>query len=166
MLWRIASIAALMMALVTSAHADLDDGRPFGVMGEKEFEAFARYASAHDVDLEAEMSKAYAGDPAGLARVFGLAASFQTLDANARAFGNLLFSTFLNIGESRGDAIFVKAIDLIPESERQRVRDFLFYPVLLTPAEHRTEAERAAREQFPRLFPSDYQFAKGDELFD
>lgn len=144
---------AMLLASAAGAYAGLDDGQPFGTMGEKDFNSFLKYAAAHGVAVEAEMSKAYEGDAAALAHVFGLAPSFKTLDSQAKAFGNLLYSTFLNIVENHGDGIFVSAIDLLPEPERQRVRDFLFYPARLAPRKHRAEVERGTREQFPRLYP-------------
>ena len=163
-LWRLSVIAAFMIAMVAPAYAGRDDGRPFGPMDDGEVQVFTSYAATHGVDLEAEMMKAYSGNPEGLARVFGLASDFRTFDANVKVFGNILYSTLLNMGEQRGVDIIVDAIDLIPQSERQRIRDFLFFPVMSSPKAYRAEAERDARESFPKLFPPDYQFSQGDAL--
>jgi hypothetical protein len=165
MLLRHFLLSLALLVAPGAIYAGVDDGQPFGTMGEKQFSAFVEYATSHGVDLEAEMKKAYAGDAAALARVFGLASGFKSLDAQAKAYGNLLYSTFLNIVERQGDGIFVSAIALLPESEWQRVRDFLFYPVRLAPRKHRAEVERETREQFPKLYPPEYEFGKNDALF-
>jgi hypothetical protein len=165
MLLRPFLLSLALLVVPGASYAGVDDGQPFGTMGEKQFNAFVEYATTHGVDLEAEMNKAYAGDAAALARVFGLASGFKSLDAQAKAYGNLLYSSFLNIVEKQGDGIFVSAIALLPDSDRQRVRDFLFYPVRLAPRKHRAEVERETRDQFPRLYPPEYRFGNNDALF-
>jgi len=143
-----------------------DDGRPFGPMSDRDFEAFERYAASHGLDVEGEMTKVYAGDSDAFARVFQFSMRFSRLDAQARAYGNLLYSTFLNIMEGRGDEVFVAALQKSPEDVRQRARDFFYYPMRKVPRKHRAENEAEVRRQFPRMFPPDYEFGKNDALFD
>ncbi len=133
MLKRLFLLALAALISTVCLYAGQDDGQPFGTMNERDFDAFLKFALAHGVDIEAEMTKAYSTDAAALARVFGLASVFKTMDAQARAYGNLLYSSFLNIVEKDGDDIFVNAVNSLRETERQRVRDFLFYPVRKVP---------------------------------
>jgi hypothetical protein len=157
--------AALFLTMVGVAFPSEDDGQPFGRMTEKDFAAFEKFASAHSLDVETEMKKVYSGDSAALAAVLRFSTVFDRLDSQARAYGNLLYATFLNVVEKRGDEVFVSALAVLSESERQRARDFFYYPVRKVPKKHRSDVERETRERFPRLFPLGYQFGKNDALF-
>jgi len=160
------SVGSLILALsVLPALTATDEGQPFGRMGEKDFESFIAYAGSHGLDVNAEMKLAYDGDAKALARVFELSTTFKSLNFEARAYGNLLFSTLLNLGETRGNQIFIDALALINDSCRQRVRDFFYYPVKLVPKRKRAEIERETREHQPWLFPPEYEFGKNDVLF-
>src|SRR5687767_8165306 len=97
------------------AQGDPDDGQPFGHSTDKDFEAFEHFASGHGLDVEAEMRKVYAGDADAFLRVFQFSTHFKRLDSHARAYGNLLYAIFLNIMESKGDAVFVAALQKSPE---------------------------------------------------
>ncbi|HZC82049.1 MAG TPA: hypothetical protein VE222_10110 [Nitrospiraceae bacterium] len=111
------------------------------------------------------MAKVYKGDATALATVFRFGTTFDVMDSHAKAYGNLMFSTFLNIMESRGEEIFVKALNLLSDDEKQRTRDFFYYPVHILPKPDRERQEKDAREQFPHLFPPEYEFGKNDKLF-
>ena len=161
-------MAVVVMVLLTMlcAHADQDNGQPFGRMTEQEFEAFERFAASHGFDVEGEMKKVYAGDADAFVRVFQFSMRFTRLDANTRAYGNLLYSAFLNIMESGGDGVFVAALAKSPDDVRQRARDFFYYPMRKVPRRHRAEVEKEVRRDFPRIFPPEYEFGKDDALFD
>ena len=161
--WSAAVVLMLMGTLC--AQPAQDDGQPFGRMTDQDFEAFERYAASHGFDVEGEMKKVYAGDSDALARVFQFSTRFSRLDAQARAYGNLLYSTFLNVVESRGDEVFVAALLKLPEDVRQRARDFFYYPMRKVPRKHRAEVEKEVRRDFPRIFPPEYEFGKNDALF-
>ena len=158
-------VVVTILAVAIGTATAQDDGQPFGPIAEKDFDAFIEFAKTHGLDVEAEMNKVYAGDAMALARVLKFAAVFDSLDSYAKVYGNMLYSTFLNLMERQGSAIFIKALDSLPENRRQRARDFFYYPMQKVPKEHRAEVEKQVREDFPAIFPPDYEFAKNDSLF-
>ena len=160
------AVAFIVLLTIPYAQPDQDDGQPFGRMTEQNFAAFETFAGSHGLDVEGEMKKVYAGDSDAFVRVFQFSTRFTRLDAHARAYGNLLYSAFLNIMESDGDGVFVAALAKSPEDLRQRVRDFFYYPVRKVPRRHRAEVEKEVRRDYPRIFPTEYEFGKNDALFD
>jgi hypothetical protein len=146
---------------------DPSSGTPFGDTTSQDEAKLVAFAHAKGVDLQATLGLAYEGDADALREVFGLAMHFTDLDVPARAYGNMLHSMFLNIAEARGLQDFTSVLVHQDASTLQRVRDFLYYPAVCaaSPSE-RAEAESTARREFPRLWPADYVFGKGDRLFE
>ncbi len=140
-------------------------GMPFGLVGPQEIELLGRYAKKLGVDLVGDTRLAYDGDEAALARVFVFSTRFDRLDANARAYGQIVYSAMLNLGERRGLPWFAKIVAAQPPEVRQRVRDFLFYDATQAPRKQRAEVQAATRRSAPDLFPADYVFGAGNPIF-
>jgi hypothetical protein len=137
---------------------------PFGPIGERELERMQAFAQQSKVDLLGDVRAADQGDEAALARVFAFSTRFDRLDANARAYGQIVYSAMLNLGERRGLPWFARAVAAQPTDVRQRVRDFLFYDFTQAPKKERATAEAAARRSAPDLFPADYVFGAGNPI--
>ena len=162
------AIAAAAFALISCApkqETGYDTGSPFGVIGPKEFDRLAAYAQKEGVDLIGDTKRAYENDENALARVFAFSLKFETLDKNARAYGHLVYSSFLNLSEAYGMDHYSKLVASQPEAIRQRIRDFIFYDATQAPPEIRKEVEDQARKTAPILFPSDYRFGANDPIF-
>jgi hypothetical protein len=137
-------IASLMLSC--SLHAQ-DDGMPFGKIGEADVDRLERFAKKSGFDWEPEMKRVYEKDD------------------HARAYGQVLYSSLLNLGEQIGVETYVKVLDRQSPEVQQRVRDFLYYPMLGVPKEHRKEAEDETRKMYPTLFPTGFQFGHIDPIF-
>lgn len=155
----------LLAAISIVPASDEDDGQPFGRVRERDFERLVAGAKDHGVDVQADMEKAHKGDKDALTRVFGLSVTFERMDAVTKAYGNLIFASFLNLVEARGETFFVEALASHPEAVRQRVRDFIYYAVTRVPKGHRKEVEQEVRRDLPLLFPAGYVFGQDDALF-
>lgn len=162
-------LPALFALLVASCHAARrgghDTGMPFGVIGEKEHNRLQSFARQAGVDLIGDTHAAYRGDEAALARVFAFSARFERLDTNARAYGQIVYSAMLNLGQQRGLAWFSQIVAAQPPEIRQRVRDFLFYAATIVPKSKRAETQAATRQSAPLLFPAEYVFGAGNPIF-
>src|SRR5438270_3846978 len=81
----------------------IPDGMPFGRVDDADIDHLQEFATAHGFDLKAEMTRVYSSerklDEDALARVFVFARQFKTLDKDARAYGQIIYSSLLNIGE-------------------------------------------------------------------
>jgi len=81
--------------------------------------------------------------------------AFKTLDANARIYGQILYSSLLNLGEVIGVDAYVKVSIGSHKKVQQRVRDFLYYRCF---ASRRSSASKPRRKQpnvsdlFPKAF--------------
>jgi hypothetical protein len=102
---------------------------------------------------------------AWLARIFKLSLAFKTFDQNARTYGQIIYSSLLNLGETMGVEEYSKVIAVQDPEVRQRIRDFLYYPTTLLSQKARAESDKQTREDYPTLFPKDYQFGQNDPLF-
>ena len=159
-------ILIALQPLTTPADAqNLNDGRPFGPISEVDIDQLMKIGKARGFDLQPEMQRVYNKDEEALARLFKLSLNFKTLNRNARAYGHIIYSCFLRFGETYGVDLFLKVLDRQPEEVQQRVRDFLYYPLLRTPKEKRRETQEELRKMYPRLFPSDFQFGRNDPVF-
>src|SRR5437870_9959313 len=146
-------IVIACLAICCSGHAQ-DDGMPFGQIGDADVDRLADFAKKSGFDLKPEMERVYNKDKEALARLFEFSLVFKTLDANARTYGQIIYSAFLSLGEVT-DAYF-KVLDRQPPEIQQRIRDFLYYPYLKVPKEHRKEVEQGRAYQM--LFPKGFQF--------
>ena len=169
---KLLGLALLLLGFVPSAHlfaAELEadtieqigqEGFPFGNLADNDYANLEVFAKRHGVDLEGAMQQAYSGDSAALSDVFALSMRFVAFDRTARAYGNVLYSALLNFGESSHFLTFVDALQQQDPRSRQRVRDFLFYPV------RGTKEAISIRQDLPTIFPTDYEFGTDDHLFD
>ena len=163
---RIGILLIVLRALLSSLEAqELSDGRPFGPINEVDVDQLMKFGKARGFDLQPEMQRIYKKDEEALARLFKLSLSFKTLNRNARAYGQIIYSCWLRLGEAYGVDSFLKVLDRQPDEVQQRVRDYLYYPLLRTPKEKRKETLEELRRMYPRLFPSDFQFGRNDPVF-
>jgi hypothetical protein len=151
-------------AICCSALAQ-DDGMPFGRIGDSDVDRLAEFAKKSGFDLKPEMERVYKKDEEALARLFKFSLVLNTLDADARTYGQILHSSLLNLGEVIGVDAYVKVLDRQPPEVQQRVRDFLFYPLLRVPKEQRKQAEEENNRMYPTLFPKGFQFGHDDPVF-
>ena len=161
-------VALLLAATVTAAErrpGSVPDGMPFGPVGEADVDRLAEFAKKSGFDLKREMERVYKKDQEALARLFKFSLAFKTLDANARTYGQIVYSSFLNLGEVISVDAYVKVLDRQPPQVQQRVRDFLYYPMLRVPKEQRQQAEEENNKMYPTLFPKGFQFGHDDPIF-
>ena len=79
------------------------------------------------VDLTKELELAYKNDDSALSEVFLFSLRFKTLDDNARTYGQIIWSSLLNMAEARGTDWYYKLVAHQPLKVRQRIRDFLHF---------------------------------------
>jgi hypothetical protein len=147
------------------ASQSTDDGMPFGKITDTDTDHLMEFARAQGFYLSAELQKVYAKDTNALGRVFGFSLSFKTLDQNARTYGQVVYSSLLNLGESIGPEQYSAVVLAQSPEVQQRIRDFLYFPMTRVPKNERAQVDKEVREDFPRLFPKDYQFGHDDSLF-
>ena len=166
-------VAALLLAVSAPAAertpGPAPDGMPFGRVEDADVDRLQEFALKRGFDLKAEMARVYGEnkvDEDALGRVFIFSRQFNTLDKNARTYGQIVYSSLLNVGEHIGVPTYVKIIDRQPPDVQQRVRDFLFYPVTRSAPKSRWEdALSESREMYPGLFPKGFQFGHDDPIF-
>lgn len=141
------------------------DATPFGPIGEVDVDQLMKFGRARGFDLQPEMQRIYKKDEDALARLFGLSLGFKKFDKNARTYGQIMYSCWLKFGEAYGVELYLKVLDRQPDDVQQRVRDFLYYPLLRMPKEKRKENQEEIRKMYPRLFPTDFQFGHNDPIF-
>jgi hypothetical protein len=159
-------LCVLVVGVSTPIASDAPDDLPFGKMREKDRDRLIELAKVHGVDVYEDMERVYQGDKVALAKVLGLSSLFNSMDAVTRVYGNLVFASFLNVGEAKGVDFFAEAVTSLRPEVRQRVRDFVYYAVTEVPERHRAEVEQEVRREYAAVFPSDYVFGKGNPLFD
>ena len=160
----IASLAILAWSLPVEAQGS-KDAAPFGLIGEVDVDQLIKFGKARGFDLQPEMERVYKKDEGALARLFALSLKFKTFDRNARTYGSIMYTCWLRFGEAYGVDLYLRVLDRQPDEVQQRVRDFLYYPLLRMPKEKRKENVEEMRRMYPRLFPTDYQFGRNDPIF-
>ena len=143
----------------------VDDGMPFGKITDADTEQLMQFAKNRGFDMSRELQKAYAKDTNALAGVFRFSLTFQSLDQNARTYGQVIYSSLLNLGETMGSEEYSSVVVAQSPKVQQRVRDFLYFPTTRVPKKERAQVDKEVREDFPKLFPKDYQFGHDDLLF-
>ena len=164
-LWSCRSSSLRMGSSRLEASPYVDDGMPFGEITEGDTDHLMQFAKEHGCDLNSEFQKAYAKDEDALARVFRFSLNFKSLDQNARTYGQAIYSSLLNLGETMGPEEYSAKVAAQSPEVQQRIRDFLYFPVTLVPKEERAQADKQVREDLPKLFPNDYRFGHDDPLF-
>jgi hypothetical protein len=144
----------------------VDDGMPFGKITDSDLDQLRQFAKKEGVDFVAELDKAYAKDTNALAKVFRFSLAMKSLDQNARTYGQVIYSSFLNLGETMGTERYSEVVVAQEPDVQQRIRDFLYFPVTCVPREVRAQVDKRVREEHPKLFPEDYQFGHGNPLFE
>jgi hypothetical protein len=145
------------------------DGMPFGRIGDADVDRLQEFAITRRVDLKAEIARVYSSDNKldedALGRVFIFSRQFDTLDENARTYGQIIYNSLLRVGEVIGVPQYVKIINRQPPDVQQRVRDFLFYPFTRHPKFRSEEVLKESRDIYPGLFPKHFLFGRGDPIF-
>ncbi len=144
---------------------DVSDGHPFGRVEDGDVKRLVKYAQAEGFDLSAEMERAYGADASALGRFFAFSTKFDTLDDNARCYGQVIWSSLLNMGEVYGVEAYADVIAKESPAVQQRVRDFLYYPILTNPEKERWLVEVITRADYPSLFPRSYVYGREDPMF-
>lgn len=160
----VALVAILALPRPVQAQ-DPNDGKPFGPISEVDIDQLIKFGRARGFDLQPEMERVYKKDEDALARLFGLSLKFKKFDRYSRTYGQVIYSCWLRFGEAYGVDLYLKVLDRQPADVQQRVRDFLYYPLLRMPKEKRKENQEEIRRMYPRLFPSDFQFGRNDPIF-
>jgi hypothetical protein len=157
---------ATVLTLTSPAQAQgTKNAAPFGPIGEVDVDQLMKFGRARGFDLQPEMQRIYKKDEDALARLFGLSLGFKKFNKNARTYGQIMYDCWLKFGEAYGVELYLKILDRQPDDVQQRVRDFLYYPLLRMPKEKRKENLEEIRKMYPRLFPTDFQFGHNDPIF-
>ncbi len=169
LIMRVLILVAVLLTGARGEDASYDDAMPFGRIRDADINRLYEFAIERGVDLKAEMARVYSSekpDEGALGRVFLFSRQFKALDKNARAYGQIIYSSLLNIGEVIEVDGYTKIIDRQPPDVQQRIRDFLFYPqARQLPKERWEEALRETREDYPTLFPKGFRFGHDDPIF-
>ena len=165
----VAVLLVLSAAAAERTPRPVSDGMPFGRIEDADFDRLHEFALKRGFNLKAEMARVYGQkkvDGDALGRVFLFSRHFKTLDKSARTYGQIVYSSLLNVGEQIGVPAYVKIINRQPPDVQQRIRDFLFYPVTGSEPKPRWEdALSESREMYPGLFPKGFQFGHDDPIF-
>jgi hypothetical protein len=139
-----------------------EEGTPFGPMSEQAWTALAVFVESQGIsNFSADIQLANSSDSSALKRILRVSRLFTVLDGNARTYGNVLYSLFLRTSEANGCDWFGQIVAGEPAKDRQRVRDFLFYPARMAPR----DVQKETRTDCAVLFPDDFKFAREDDLF-
>lgn len=152
-------------AIAQAQSGGFNTGMPFGVIGPKEMDGLEHLAKEKGVDLFGDLKRAYAKDEQALARVFAFSLNFANLDRDAKTYGQLIYSSFLNLASVYGVERYSQLVAAQPTRVAQRIRDFIYYDATQAPKSDRAKAEMSARRAAPQLFPKDYRFAADNPLF-
>jgi hypothetical protein len=163
-LMAVSLLALLVLSRPVKAQSS-NDATPFGPISEVDVDQLMKFGRARGFDLEPEMQRIYKKDEEALGRLFGLSQKFKKFDRNARTYGQIMYSCWLRFGEAYGVDLYLKVLDRQSDDVQQRVRDFLYYPLLRMPKEKRKENQEEIRKMYPRLFPTDFQFGHNDPIF-
>lgn len=154
----------LAIAIAPIAYAQ-DDGMPFGRISSADVDNLYAFAKSSNLDLEAELKQAYKRDLVALGKVFSFSLRLHTLDTNAKTYGQIIYSSLLNLGEGMGVEAYALVLSKQSPEVQQRVRDFLYYPITKAPKDHQAEAAKETRQAYPTLFPKGYTFGHQNPIF-
>jgi hypothetical protein len=157
-------LATLAFAFPINAQ-DSNGATPFGPLGEVEIDQLMKLGRARGFDLQPEIQRIYRKDEDALARLFNFSLAFKKFDRNARTYGQIMYNCWLRFGESYGVDLYLKVLDRQSADVQQRVRDFLYYPLLRMPKDKRKENQEEIHRMYPRLFPADFQFGHNNPIF-
>lgn len=155
---------AMIFALPVNAQSS-NDRVPFGPLDEVDMDQFIKFAKARGFDLQVELEHIYNKDEGALARLFNFSLRLKKFNRTARAYGQAVYSSYVRFGELYGVDLYLKVLDRQSADVQQRIRDFLYYPLLRVPKEKRKENQEEIYKMYPRLFPSDFKFGRNDPIF-
>lgn len=162
----ILSATAILLALMagtigaSGAPDNGSPGHPYGEVNKADVDALAAYAKTKGFDFWGDVyEKAYGrNDAKALGRFFQFSLQLTSYDQNARTYAQVLYSSFLNLGDSWGRDRYSKVLLAQSPKVQQRIRDLLCYP-------DPVETLREFGEELPEMFPKAYKFGRGDDLF-
>jgi len=159
-------ILAVLLTSVLPVQAQVSDGSiPFGPLDEVDMDQLIKFGRARGFDLQLELERIYKKDEAALARLFGLSLRLKKFNRNARAYGQVIYTSYQRFTDAYGVDLYLKVLDRQSADIQQRIRDFLYYPLLRLPKEKRKENQEEIYRMYPRLFPSDFKFGRNDPVF-
>ena len=160
----LAVAVVMVLALPVNAQSP-NESVPFGPLDEVDMDQFIKFARVRGFDLQLELERIYSKDELALARLFNFSLRLRKFNRNARAYGQVVYSCYLRFGEVYGVDLYLRVLDRQSPDVQQRIRDFLFYPLLRVPKEKRKENQEEIYKMYPRLFPSDFKFGRNDPIF-
>jgi hypothetical protein len=161
------SVVAAVLCLACSTFATTDYSMPFGDITDANIEELRTYGKAKGLDIIGDIEDVYRkNDLTALGRVFQFSNKLSDFDMGARTYGQIIFSSLLNLGEAWGkdNNPYFEVLNSQSPEVQQRIRDFLYYPLTFVPQEEKEEAEKEARKS-TTIFPSGFVFGKGDPIF-
>lgn len=162
----IIGVVLAILALARPVQAQSSNvAAPFGQISEVDVDQLMKFGRARDFDLQPEMERIYKKDEEALARLFRFSLKFKKFDRKARTYGQIMYSCWRKFGELYGVDLYLQVLDRQPDEVQQRVRDFLYYPLLRMPKEKRKENLEEIRRMYPRLFPTDFHFGRNNPIF-
>jgi len=157
---------ALFLILLSPAQAQIsDESVPFGPLDEVDMDQLIKFTRARGFDLQPELEKIYKKDEVALARLFAFSLRFKKFNRHARAYGQVVYTSYQRFTDAYGVDLYLKVLDRQSTEVQQRIRDFLYYPLLRLPKEKRKENQEEIYRMYPRLFPSDFKFGRNDPVF-
>ena len=142
-----------------------DDGSPFGRVSDADIQNLMAFGKSEGADLSKELEFAYKNDDTALSHVFLFSLKFKKLDDNARTYGQIIWSSLLNMAEVRGTDWYSALVARQPANVQQRIRDFLHYATDKEAPAHEKEMSEAERADWQKLFPKGYLFGEDDPIF-
>ena len=142
-----------------------DSGMPFGAITDEDIDRLNAYARRKGEDLKSDANKMYNDDFEALRRVFRFSLQFDQFDQNCRAYGQLVYSSFLMLGEAWGVEQYAKVLSSENSEVQQRIRDFICYPATLQAPQEQKASIDETKKVYPSMFPPNYEFGKGNKLF-
>jgi hypothetical protein len=142
-----------------------DDGYPFGIVDDSDMARLVAFAKTHSENLEKDCELAYNNDESALSRVFAFSLQLGRLDDNARTYGQIIWSSFLNLSEGKGTDWYFGQVKRQPRNVQQRIRDFLHYATVKDGATSKKAMSESDRKEWTKLFPEGYVFGADDPIF-
>jgi len=142
-----------------------DDGSPFGIVADSDIADLMAFARTQSQDLEKDCELAYKMDEAALSRVFAFSLKLEKLDDHARTYGQIIWSSLLNLAEAKGTEWYDSQVARQPKAVQQRIRDFLHYATGKAEPSHEKDMSASERADWEKLFPKGYIFGRNDPIF-
>jgi hypothetical protein len=141
------------------------NGEPYGRITDHDIDRLVNFAKSKSYDMYPDLKNAFDGDVNALSRIFAFSTSFDNFNLDARTYGQIIYNSFLSLGEGIGPQKYSDVVNIQKPEVQQRIRDFIYYPITLVPTNKKSEVEKEVRSEYTGLFPSEYKFSEGNQLF-